>query len=578
MQLMLWGEARASRRFDLGMAPLSGLETSDVASLWNRLASDRLRTGRAVLQLPGPARLQGEVPSRLGAPLPRLARGALPGPRARRRLRPHRGRIPRGSSPSETNDRSIWHSCSACCSCPHARARGAAGALETYDVWRGRNRPRLRSGQPLRHSVALFVSGDGGWNQGVVDMAERLRGLGALVVGIDIRTFYRNLAASPARLRLPCGRPRGAVATRPDALQAARSTGGPFSSATPPARRSSIAAPRFGPARDLRGCAEPRLLPRHRDRQAPVPRQGLSCDAQDRAACGVRSLPDEGSRRAVARAPRRHRPGLLARHGQVLCLRDPGASLHALPKVGHGFSVPRNWDPAFVEAWRALTAPRAAPLPLTAVRRSTRPRSAPRRGAGHGQRHPGSRGGRPERRRRLGRNRQGGGVCLRCSRRPYCGWNSLDYFWTPRTPRAAPGTSTRSFDTISRHGEESALLVGYSFGADVLPFLTSRLSADVKARIASVGLIGLGSHAAFEFHVSSWLGGGDDQRFPTGPEVRRLAGIPVVCIQGSDESDSGCKGLAVPPEVETVPGGHHYGGDYAGLVARVLQDVEGERK
>jgi len=50
------------------------------------------------------------------------------------------------------------------------------------------------SGSP--DQVVLFVSGDGGWNLGVVSMAERLRGLGALVVGIDIRAFVKSLENS----------------------------------------------------------------------------------------------------------------------------------------------------------------------------------------------------------------------------------------------------------------------------------------------------------------------------------------------------------------------------------------------
>jgi len=37
----------------------------------------------------------------------------------------------------------------------------------------------------------LFVSGDGGWNLGVVDMARALAETGALVAGIDI-THYLN--------------------------------------------------------------------------------------------------------------------------------------------------------------------------------------------------------------------------------------------------------------------------------------------------------------------------------------------------------------------------------------------------
>ena len=43
-------------------------------------------------------------------------------------------------------------------------------------------------------SVALFVSGDGGWNTGVIDMARALADHGALVIGIDIRHYLAELA------------------------------------------------------------------------------------------------------------------------------------------------------------------------------------------------------------------------------------------------------------------------------------------------------------------------------------------------------------------------------------------------
>jgi type IV secretory pathway VirJ component len=45
-------------------------------------------------------------------------------------------------------------------------------------------------------SVALFVSGDGGWNLGVVDMARHLLEQDAAVVGIDIRR-YRQAVNTP---------------------------------------------------------------------------------------------------------------------------------------------------------------------------------------------------------------------------------------------------------------------------------------------------------------------------------------------------------------------------------------------
>lgn len=68
------------------------------------------------------------------------------------------------------------------------------------------------SGPP--NSVVLFVSGDGGWNLGVVPMAQRLRDLGALVVGIDIRMFVKSLEASR-----DCAYPAGALEELSRAIQ-----------------------------------------------------------------------------------------------------------------------------------------------------------------------------------------------------------------------------------------------------------------------------------------------------------------------------------------------------------------------
>ena len=44
--------------------------------------------------------------------------------------------------------------------------------------------------------VVMFVSGDGGWNLGVVDMARELAALDALVVGVDITYYLRQLESA----------------------------------------------------------------------------------------------------------------------------------------------------------------------------------------------------------------------------------------------------------------------------------------------------------------------------------------------------------------------------------------------
>src|SRR5215216_2843660 len=70
----------------------------------------------------------------------------------------------------------------------------------------------LPEGSP--QNVVLFLSGDGGWNLGVVGMAERLRREGALVVGIDIRAFMRTLESSTR-----CAYPAGALEELSRAVQ-----------------------------------------------------------------------------------------------------------------------------------------------------------------------------------------------------------------------------------------------------------------------------------------------------------------------------------------------------------------------
>ena len=73
---------------------------------------------------------------------------------------------------------------------------------------RSRSPPSGRSTSTRRRArrpqVVLFISGDGGWNLGVIPMARRLQAEGALVVGIDIRTFLASLERSGA-----CAYPAG---------------------------------------------------------------------------------------------------------------------------------------------------------------------------------------------------------------------------------------------------------------------------------------------------------------------------------------------------------------------------------
>jgi type IV secretory pathway VirJ component len=155
------------------------------------------------------------------------------------------------------------------------------------------------------------------------------------------------------------------------------------------------------------------------------------------------------------------------------------------------------------------------------------------------------------------------------------GVNSLSYFWTKRTPDAAADDLAR----VIRHyraewGATRVILVGYSRGADVLPFLASRLPADLRGAVALVALLGPGRTTDFEFHLTDWLGGDDPEALPIAPEVAKLAGLRVLCVQGADEDDSLCPLLDDTQARRFVlPGGHHFGGDYGVIAERILAEA-----
>jgi type IV secretory pathway VirJ component len=154
---------------------------------------------------------------------------------------------------------------------------------------------------------------------------------------------------------------------------------------------------------------------------------------------------------------------------------------------------------------------------------------------------------------------------------PVVGLDSLRYYWTARTPESVAADTDRMIRYyLSRFGKKRVLLIGYSQGADVLPFAVNRLPEATRSVVALTAILGMSEHALFEFHLSSWIA--DDNSGPaTLPEVNRITGMPVLCIYGEDEHDSLCPKLDVKKFIVVkLKGGHHFDGNYAGLADTIL--------
>jgi len=155
---------------------------------------------------------------------------------------------------------------------------------------------------------------------------------------------------------------------------------------------------------------------------------------------------------------------------------------------------------------------------------------------------------------------------------PVAGLDSLRYFWSTRTPAGLAADVDRMLQYYSAHwNKQRAVLIGYSQGADTLPFAVNRLTSQTKRMVAITVLLALSGRADFEFHLSNWIST-SNTGLPVLPEMRKLsAQPPTLCVYGADDDDALCPAVRRPGvEVAELEGGHHFDGDYAALARRIL--------
>ncbi|HEX4388075.1 MAG TPA: AcvB/VirJ family lysyl-phosphatidylglycerol hydrolase [Steroidobacteraceae bacterium] len=433
-----------------------------------------------------------------------------------------------------------------------------AGRFGTVTVYIPEGRPR---------SVAIFVSGDGGWELGVINMAHTLMTTGAVVIGVDVRQYLASLGKVAARPGSPCQM----IAADFEALshQVQKEIGmseylvpvlvGYSSGATvvyatlvqsPPGTFLGAISLGFCPDQDFAGA---QLCPGAGLQYSPNAQHELVFAP----AATLRQpwVALQGQKDEVCSAHTAEEFATRVANGQIV----------RLPLVGHGFSVERNWMPQFQEAYARLAAPLVTQaqrtpdigdLPVQEVHADGTSSEFALLLTGDG----GWAGLDQELATRLAAN----GV-------PTVGLNSLKYFWAERTPEETARDVTRLLrHYLAAWNKQRVLLVGYSFGADVLPFVVNRLPADLRARVASVSLLGIDSNASFEVKIADWVGG-DNAGPATRPELAQITHLPVLCIYGRGEHDSICPQLSAGSVTrEEIGTGHHFGGEYATLAERIL--------
>lgn len=119
------------------------------------------------------------------------------------------------------------------------------------------------------------------------------------------------------------------------------------------------------------------------------------------------------------------------------------------------------------------------------------------------------------------------------------------------------------------------VLIGYSRGADLAPFVANRLRADIKPRLKAIAMLTLLERASFNYHFSDlWRTTSRDDDTPVLPELQQLHNVKLLCVYGKKEKESLCR--TAPAGLMTViarEGAHHFDGNYDAIADIIYESL-----
>ena len=149
--------------------------------------------------------------------------------------------------------------------------------------------------------------------------------------------------------------------------------------------------------------------------------------------------------------------------------------------------------------------------------------------------------------------------------------SAKSYFWDKKTPgQTAKDITTYLDKQLQNRKNQEWVLTGYSFGADVIPFIVNSLADSIRKKLVSIVLLSPSESTDFEVHWLDIFGGNKKRSMDVLAELNKIGPIKTAAIFGSDENNSPFKNIKLKNySNETLPGGHHFD-DNTDEVARTM--------
>ena len=146
---------------------------------------------------------------------------------------------------------------------------------------------------------------------------------------------------------------------------------------------------------------------------------------------------------------------------------------------------------------------------------------------------------------------------------PVIALNARDYFWKKKTAEKTAldiGLLIRNYTKL--WNRKKIILIGYSFGADVMPFIFNRLPADLSTAAINISLLSPSPFTDFEIHLAVMLGAGFSGGESVVAALNKITLKPLTIIFGKGENYFPLNQLTIKNYTKVIlDGGHHYDGD-----------------
>lgn len=432
------------------------------------------------------------------------------------------------------------------------------------------------------NAVVLFISGDGGWNSGVIEMAKNIADQGALVAGIDIQHYFKEIKKEKSKCYYPAG---------------------DFEELSLILQKKVMMKQYLKPI--LIGYSSGATLVYGMLAQAPANTfsgaigLGFCPDIEtDKTLCDGLGLTShvlkEGKAYYLEKTEKLTAPFIVLQGttDQVCNYADTKkymdglkmGKLISLTKVGHGFSVTKNWLPQFIDAYKEILntpgyakqkseqntllkeqhlAPLPFEMPLTLIPTKSKDETLPIAFLISGD------GGWTSFDQSVGEALAEKGIAV-------VGLDAQKYFWNAKTPIETADMISKAVEHyLQQWNRKTFVLAGYSFGASVVPFVAGNLPETSKGKLKGVYSLSPDVKADFEIHIADMLSlGSSNDNYDVLAEIKKIKIFNPVCFFGSEEdavtrkrfSDSGIKTIE-------LPGSHHYNNDFNKIAESIFKQI-----